>query len=98
MSIELNNKISDIKLVFSLLNYQDDARSHKHKILNNDVHESVPVVSFSQCGDEQARNMASSRISLYNENGSMQFPHIVSKFWLDYTVSKRRESRSEPQT
>ena len=31
MSIELNNKISDIKLVFSLLNYQDDARPHKHK-------------------------------------------------------------------
>ena len=25
-------KYSGIKLVFSLLNYQDDARSHKHKI------------------------------------------------------------------
>ena len=28
----MNNKISGIKLVFSLLNYKDDARSHKHKI------------------------------------------------------------------
>jgi len=28
----INNKISGIKLVFSLLNYQDDARPHKHKI------------------------------------------------------------------
>ena len=30
--IVLNNKISGIKLVFSLLNNKDDARSHKHKI------------------------------------------------------------------
>ena len=28
----INNKISGIKLVFSLLNYKDDARSHKNKI------------------------------------------------------------------
>ena len=28
----INNKISGIKLVLSLLNYKDDARSHKHKI------------------------------------------------------------------
>jgi len=27
----INNKISGIKLVFSLLKYKDDARSHKHK-------------------------------------------------------------------
>ena len=33
LSIEWTlNKISGIKLVFSLLNYQDDARPHKHKM------------------------------------------------------------------
>jgi len=29
--MEENKKVRGIKLVFSLLNYQDDARPHKHK-------------------------------------------------------------------
>jgi len=35
----INNKISGIKLVFSLLNYKDDAWSHKHNI-----HQSIPAL------------------------------------------------------
>ena len=78
----INNKISGIKLVFSLLNYKDDARSHKHKMHKFLFYKSL--LHASTCFEHYVLIIRRSKL-YYTASGISQSAHGTATYRCDDT-------------